>query len=212
MGPNKAPRSQCVAFYKYDGSNIRCEWSKKKGWYKFGSRTVLIDRTAPLGDSIDIFLRTYGEALEKIFIDNKRFREAQNITVFCEYFGDNSFAGQHDPDDEKYVILLDVSIHKKGIMSPIDFLRTFYMVDTPPVIYTGNFSNEFIQGVKDGKYPVNEGVVAKGLLSKRKDGHNLWMAKCKTRSWMERLKTKAEESPEKFDQILKENVQEQNNG
>lgn len=211
MGPNKAPRSDCIAFYKYDGSNIRCEWSKKRGWYKFGSRKVLIDKTSPLGDAIDIFLNTYGEPLSQIFTDNKQFRETQNVTVFLEYFGNNSFAGQHDPDDEKKVILLDVSIHKKGIMSPIDFLRTFYMVDTPPVIYTGNFSNQFIQEIKNGKHKVNEGVVVKGNCPKRKKGHNLWMAKCKTKSWIERLKKQAEENPEKFATMLKENIQEQKN-
>ena len=29
-------------FDKLDGSNIRAEWSKKQGFYKFGSRTQLL--------------------------------------------------------------------------------------------------------------------------------------------------------------------------
>lgn len=44
-GSSKAPQLPCIAFKKYDGSNIRAEWSKKRGWYKFGTRTQLIDKT-----------------------------------------------------------------------------------------------------------------------------------------------------------------------
>ena len=118
QGPNKAPRENCIAFYKHDGSNIRVEWSRKRGWYKFGSRTCLIDGTHPLGDAIDIFLNTYSDDLEKIFKKDKLFRNCQNVTIFSEYFGPNSFAGQHEEDDPKEIVVFDISIHKKGIMSP----------------------------------------------------------------------------------------------
>ena len=37
-GSTKAPIGEpCIAFYKYDGSNLRFEWSPKKGWHKFGT-------------------------------------------------------------------------------------------------------------------------------------------------------------------------------
>ncbi len=101
QGPSKAPRENCIAFYKYDGSNVRAEWTRKRGWSKFGSRKVLIDETHPLGDAINIFLQTYGDDLEKIFKNHKLFRNCQNVTVFGEYFGENSFAGWHDPNDKK---------------------------------------------------------------------------------------------------------------
>jgi hypothetical protein len=42
-GPSKAPHEHCLAFDKLDGSNMRFEWSPKRGWYKFGSRGQLID-------------------------------------------------------------------------------------------------------------------------------------------------------------------------
>jgi hypothetical protein len=209
QGPNKAPRQYCIAFDKYDGSNIRAEWSRKRGWDKFGSRKVLMDETHPLGDAIDIFLNTYGDDLEKIFKKDKLFRNCQNVTVFGEYFGPNSFAGWHDPDDEKEIVLFDISIHKKGMMSPRDFVKMFGHLKIPKIIYEGNFNESFIQDVKDGKYPVIEGVVAKGNLPHGKSPHNLWMAKVKTKTWLDKLKVEAVEHPERFKNQLIDNVMEQ---
>jgi hypothetical protein len=209
QGPNKAPRQYCIAFDKYDGSNIRAEWTRKRGWDKFGSRKVLMDETHPLGDAIDIFLNTYGDDLEKIFKKDKLFRNCQNVTVFGEYFGPNSFAGWHDPDDEKEIVLFDISIHKKGMMSPRDFVKMFGHLKIPKIIYEGNFNESFIQDVKDGKYPVIEGVVAKGNLPHGKSPHNLWMAKVKTKTWLDKLKVEAVEHPERFKNQLIDNIMEQ---
>lgn len=209
-GPSKAPHSHCIAFYKYDGSNIRCEWSRKRGWYKFGSRKVLIDDSSSLGEAIEIFKKTYADDLERIFIKNKVFRNYQNVIVFCEFFGSNSFAGWHDPDDEKEIILIDVNIHKRGIMPPRDFIKTFRQLKIAEIVYEGNFSKQFIQDVKNNKYPVKEGVVAKGILPGRKsEQHSLWMVKCKTSWWFDKLKQKVSENPEIFKQTLQENLQEQ---
>lgn len=209
IGPNKAPRENCIAFYKYDGSNIRVEWTKKNGFFKFGSRHILIDETSFLGDSIKIFKETYAEPLERIFRDNKIFRDALNITIFGEYFGANSFAGQHIDTDLKQVVIFDVNIHKKGFLPPRDFLKIFGHVKIPPVIYEGKFNESFIQDVKNNKFFIHEGVVAKGVFPNRKPPHNLWMAKCKTRDWMEKLKKLSIESPLKYGNMLQENLQEQ---
>jgi hypothetical protein len=209
QGPNKAPRQYCIAFDKYDGSNIRAEWTRKRGWDKFGSRKVLMDETHPLGDAIDIFLNTYGDDLEKIFKKDKLFRNCQNVTVFGEYFGPNSFAGWHDPNDEKEIVMFDVSIHKKGMMSPRDFVKMFGHLKIPKIIYEGNFNESFIQDVKDGKYSVIEGIVAKGNLPHGRPPHNLWMAKVKTKTWLDKLKVEAIEHPERFKNQLIDNILEQ---
>ena len=209
QGPNKAPREYCIAFFKHDGSCIRAEWTRKRGWDKFGSRKVLIDGTHSLGDAIPIFLDTYGDDLEKIFKKNKFFRNCQKVTVFSEYFGPNSFAGWHDPDDEKERVLLDVDIDQKGIITPRDFIKIFGHLKIPEIIYEGNFNESFIQDVKEGKYPVIEGIVAKGNLPHGKHPHNLWMAKIKTKTWIERLKKEAVEHPERFKNELTDNILEQ---
>ena len=208
-GPSKAPHEPCIAFYKYDGSNIRAEWTKKRGWHKFGSRKVLIDRSSELGrEAINTFLSTYSEDLAKVFTDNKLFRNCQNVTVFCEFFGENSFAGQHNPNDEKEIVLLDVNIHKKGIMLPRDFVKTFGHLKIPEVIYEGIFNLTFIHDVINGRYPVEEGIVAKGILPNKKSQHSLWMAKVKTAKWINKLKNRAQ-TDVRFKKELEDNLREQ---
>lgn len=209
QGPSKAPRLPCIAFYKYDGSNIRVEWSRKTGWSKFGSRHRLLDETDPeLNQAIPTFMEQLAPDLEEIFRSDKRFREARVVTVFSEFFGPNSFAGRHLPDDPKEVVLIDVNIHKKGLMSPRDFVKTFNHIRSARVIYEGNFTNQFIRDIIAGEYPVVEGIVAKGTYPNKKAPHNIWMAKCKTAAWMERLKNLADEIPA-LRGILQDNEREQ---
>lgn len=43
---SKAPRKNCVAFDKLDGSNFRAKWTAKRGFDTFGTRTQLIDETS----------------------------------------------------------------------------------------------------------------------------------------------------------------------
>lgn len=43
-------------FDKLDGSNLRFEWSRKKGWVKYGTRRRLFDTTDPVfGEAITLF-------------------------------------------------------------------------------------------------------------------------------------------------------------
>jgi hypothetical protein len=210
-GPSKAPQEPCIAFYKYDGSNIRAEWSRKNGWHKFGSRYVLIDEQhSDYAEAIPLFMAEYAESLNEILRTNKAFRGVERATAFCEYYGENSFAGWHDPHDPKQLILFDIQIHKKGFVLPRDFVNHFGHLRTAEVIYEGNFSKEFVEDVKAGKYPLKEGVVAKGVNLGKKSSpqHGLWMAKVKTKWWFDLLKKRASED-EAFRKILKDNQKEQ---
>jgi hypothetical protein len=203
-GPSKAPNSHCIAFYKYDGSNIRFEWSKKRGWYKFGTRKTIIDYTHPqFGGAIPIFLNTLAEPIIKVIKNEKNYRSIDNIVVFGEYFSNSSIGCFHDYDELKTqgkVVIFDVNLHKKGFVSPRDFVRDFgHITNTAEVIYEGNFNQEFIQNVYDGKYPVKEGVVAKGG-----SGHGLWMAKAKTKWWFDEIKKRMTEI--EYEKFLKEEI------
>ena len=85
--------TQVYAFDKYDGSNIRAEWTRKRGFWKFGSRTRLLDRSErPLGEAIDLLMAKSGDELGLRFKD-ERWQEA---TAFFEFWGKNSFAGVYD--------------------------------------------------------------------------------------------------------------------
>lgn len=177
-GSNKAPHQECIAFYKYDGSNLRFEWTKKQGWHKFGTRTRLFDASDEVfGKAIFIFLADLAPKLEKIF--KECYRDIPKITVFCEFFGSRSFAGIHHPNDIHKLVLLDVKLYKKGFISPREFVNVF-CEELPEnlvaqVIYEGILNKEFIEDVRIGKYPVYEGVVCKGG-----SGHKLWRCKIKT--------------------------------
>lgn len=189
-----APKEQCIAFEKLDGSNCRAFWSKKNGFHRFGTRHQLIDRTHELGQSIDLFLNTYGDFLDKYFRESKYFKTLDKINVFYEFFGKLSFAGQHVKEDTKEVTMFDIYVEKKGFVSPSDFLKMFESNKIPRVVYRGNLNVSFINDVKNGIFDLNEGVVCKGVDRKGK----VWMAKIKTNAYLEKLKKVYANGWEKF--------------
>ncbi len=177
---DKAPiGKQCIAFVKYDGSNLRWEWSPKRGWYKYGTRTRLFNETDEIfGEAIPIFQDTLGPEIARRIKDIER--SVQSAIVFTEFFGPNSFTGLHEPSDKKELKLFDVNLYKRGIMGPRDFVKNFGDLSfAAEVVYQGNLTSEFIKDVRDGKYPVVEGVVAKG---------DDFMVKIKTTKYLEKLK------------------------
>lgn len=189
----------CIAFDKLDGSNLRFGWYPKSGWKKYGTRHRMFDKSDPeYGCAIDIFVNKYGEALDKIFRTNKYIRGAQEVIAFCEFFGPHSFAGAHDPEhpalamegitanEPKDVVLFDVNVHRKGFVPPEDFVRIFGHLDTPRIIHQGMMNAKFINDVREGKYPVKEGVICKGLIGRAP--HGIWMKKIKTYRYFEEIK------------------------
>ena len=217
-GSHYAPKGdKCIAFKKYDGSNLRFEWEKKKGWHLFGSRTQVFDRTHPVfGCAIDIFMNKYASGMEKIIAKEKHFRGVREVICFCEFFGPYSFAGQHDPthpalliggckgnNDPKDLMLFDVNVHRKGFMEPRLFVNTFAAeLPITEVLYEGNLNASFIQDVREGKYitgiysSVPEGVVCKGLTGKAP--HGIWRVKIKTLAYLAELKKRFAEDWEKL--------------
>ncbi len=170
-----------IAFYKYDGSNLRFEWSKNQGWYKYGTRTHLFDKNdAEFGKSITYFHDVLAAPLAHVIKDEK----CTSAIVYCEWFGPNSFAGWHEATDEKKLVLFDVNIHKKGFVSPKTFVDTYSpIVPTAEVVYQGILDEEFFHSVRNQEH--GEGVICKGG-----ERHKLWMAKIKTLKYLERLKEK----------------------
>ncbi len=174
------------AFDKLDGSNIRFEYSKKRGWYKFGTRSELIHEKTPIyGEAITIFLDKYGDDLDRIF--RKEYSNIQSFVVFGEFVGENSFAGKHLEDDVKDLIMFDISLYKKGFLSPKEFIDKFSRLHIPELVYDGIYDDDFIQSIK--KCTLKEGVICKGT-SKTKNGETIWMSKIKTDEWLVKVKEK----------------------
>lgn len=189
-------REPIYAFDKLDGSNIRAEWSKKRGFYKFGKRHGLVDETDPLlGEAKQLVLGTYQDSLSAIF----RQQQWQRVLCFFEFYGPNSFAGNHE-DEPHEVTLIDVAVEKKGILPPYDFIKTFMGVKKAKVLFGGVPTSDFVSQVKNGTYPgmTFEGVVCKGAdVSPGRPR----MYKIKSNAWLDRLKQKYADRPDLIEQL-----------
>jgi hypothetical protein len=197
IGSAKAPLGKpCIAQYKYDGSNLRFEWSPKQGWHKFGTRRHLFDHTDPtFGPAIELFAGFSDEILRRTrdFVKNP-----QRITAFAEFFGEHSFAGSHDPTDAKELRLFDVFLFQKGMLPVKDFVKHYGdMPQAAEIVYEGNLNQQFIMDLKKGKFkepkhlnaPIFEGVIAKG---------NGFAVKIKTDAYFVRLRHKYPERWQEF--------------
>ncbi len=204
-GPSGGQHKICYAFVKYDGSNIRAEWSRKRGWYKFGTRNCLLDDKHPIfGPAIPLFLDKYGDGLVDVFKKEKYFHGVDNVIVFAEWFGAQSLAGMHKPWDHKRdIVLFDVNPHKKGFLGPKEFLDMFGHLPVAEVAWQGNFGPWLIEAVRkeeidiESKYEV-KAEVPEGVVCKGGRGHEFWMAKIKTERYKEALKLLYEADWEKY--------------
>ena len=130
----------------------------------------------------NICMNKYGEDLKKIF--NDKYSKIDSFVVFCEYLGDGSFSGQHISSDIKDVILFDVNQYKRGFIPPKEFIDNFGSLHIPKVVYHGKYDVDLINSVRNNKFNLFEGVVAKGI-----DGKNIWMTKIKTNEWLLKVKS-----------------------
>lgn len=181
----------CVAFDKLDGSNIRAEWSRKKGWHRFGSRHRLLDPATPfLGLAIPLILATYGDGLAQVFADEPAFAGVEEATAYFEFLGPHSFAGVHDPavlgvptNEPFRVVLIDLNVHRRGFVAAEEFIDHFGHLGIPRVVYRGGLTREFLADVRADTFGTPEGVICKGGT-----GHTRWLAKVKTTAYYQRLK------------------------
>lgn len=182
----------CISFYKYDGSNLRFEWNRRKGFYKFGTRHRLFDHTDPVfGPAVQLFRDTLAENVERVMRDHER--NPDTFIAFAEFLGPHSFAGDHDPktlgvesNDPKRLVLLDVSVHRWGFMSPARFAELFGEREhAAQILYRGPLTDQYYMDVRSSKAVTGEGVIVKGG-----ERHGLWMAKIKTEAYIDRLKAR----------------------
>ena len=177
-------RLPIVAFDKLDGSNIRAEWTKKRGWAKFGTRHRLLDESDPIfGQAPKLVADKYGESL------GKALREAGYDRAMCffELWGPSSFAGMHDLKERLDVTLFDVAPFSQGILMPDRFLKLFGHLDHARVLYQGPCTPDFIEQVRSSALPgmTFEGVVCKAINDKKTKMPVMF--KQKSRAWLDRL-------------------------
>lgn len=183
-----------IAFDKLDGSNIRFEWNKKRGFYKFGSRNVMIDENSEqLGIGVRIIKEKYEEQLNRIFT-TKKYRDVLSFVCYGEFIGKSSAFGQHDFEKDQFdVVLFDVDRYKKGLIPPKEFVDDFGDLGIPKIVYTGNLNKELVGRVKANEFYLSEGVICKGKINTKKDREQLYYCKIKTDDWFKRLRALGDE-------------------
>ena len=205
------PLKKCIAFEKYDGTNIHfvCKFfgDRQNGLAiidEFGTRR---DRFAFCNAGFEKFKKAH-PGLEEVanwnflnnyinyeledYIFHKYIGTTNSVTIFAEFLGANSFAGQHNLLDEKQLVIFDIMVGNK-LLPPQEFIDQYKQFNISKVVYEGKYSGQFVEDVRNGKYNVNEGVVCKGIL----DGQ-LYMAKIKTNSYMKRLQEKFKQNWEDY--------------
>ena len=182
------------AFDKIDGSNFRAEWDRKtskkqflshNGFSKFGTRTQLIGTSDPFTEAVDIFMDKYSEPLDYKFNNDKIFRGVDKITVYSEFFGPSSFAGQHNWEEEHDVTMFDMFLYKKDFLKPRDFIDLFEHLGIPDLVYEGPLNESFIKDIVSNYYDLKEGVVIKGVSEGK-----VFMSKIKTQKWLDEVREK----------------------
>jgi hypothetical protein len=180
-------------FAKLDGSNIRAEWSG--GGWRLGSRRKVLSEGLLAEEVPGLFEQTFAEPLAAIF----RAKGWSKATAYFEFHGPGSFAGQHI-DEPHTLTLLDVAVHRRGILLPGDFLATFGHLPCAALLHHGPLTPAIRARIEDGTLPgmPPEGIVAKGdwYVS---PGRPL-MFKHKSRAWLARLREKCT-SEEEFERL-----------
>lgn len=194
-GSRDAPAGRCVAFEKHDGTNIHWDWDRDFGWHSFGTRRDEFDLSeagiarftaahAHLHECVGVFFTTLAGGLEGVFTGHGSYKEFAGFRAFTEFLGPNSFAGLHQADDPKRLVLFDIRAEPLGIVGPERFVADFGHLPIARIVYRGKLTGKFAEDVRLGKYGVSEGVVCKG----GSGGPDLWMAKIKTYAYLEKLK------------------------
>jgi hypothetical protein len=194
-GSRNAPDGRCVAFEKYDGTNLHWDWDRDFGWHAFGTRRdqfnltdvgieQFAQRHTHLRQCVEVFQVTLATGLERVFREHPAYAAFQSIKVFTEFLGSNSFAGLHKEEDSMELRLFDVLAEPLGMIRPHQFVADFGHLPIARVVYEGKLTGKFAEDVRVGKYGVAEGVICKGST----DGSEVWMVKIKTYAYLERLK------------------------
>ena len=194
------------AFNKLDGQNLCVKYlPKKNDFQSFGSRRMVINETSEvLGDAVAFFKRSnIPMALSEIVGTNSKkrgeFNGVDEITFYFEWWGEHSFAGVHDSNDDMHLSLIDVWEKKKGLIEPKEYLRLFHDVETldcPELIYKGKLTNNFVKSIENNDWTqpnalytnVKEGVVI--TRTTRLPGQFLPKCKVKTNWWLNELHAK----------------------
>ena len=189
--PPKGPTKFWV-FDKLDGSCIRAEWSKKRGFHKFGTRKRLLGTDQGVLAEAQQLAEAQELSFRKVFEGCKIDR----VVCFFEFHGANSFAGNHIAGEAHRLTLFDVDVYNVGLVNPDEFLAMFadYDIDIAALLYVGPMDEVILTEIRTGSFPGMsfEGVVAKARRQKRIG--TPMMFKVKNEAWIAKVKANYDKS------------------
>lgn len=188
-----------IAFDKLDGSNIRAEWSQKKGWYKFGTRNELIDKSHQVFGKVPELVHESFEDFGKVLAKANH----NSAVCFFEFYGPNSFAGHHLMSEKQTLSLIDISPYNVGIVEPHIFLDLAKDFNHAKVLFEGVITEEFVNQVKNKTLQdmTFEGVVCKQIRKTSKHDQ-LFMFKIKSDAWLSKLKNHCGQDEQLFKLLM----------
>ena len=185
------PLKSCVAFNKMDGTCMVFYWDPEFGFHDVGTRRDrFADNTlgwlefAQAHPGLEGVKEAFQTIRESLAAHLTQHFPNTSVIIFAEYHGPNSFAGQHHSKDIKQLTIFDVQVDGM-LLPPEQFIQLFGSFPIPKVVFQGKFTGQLFIDVRNGKYPVNEGIVVKGMVNGQ-----VYMAKIKTTQYLERLKDK----------------------
>ena len=168
-GSSKAPFRRCVAFEKYDGTNLHWVWDWELEWHAFGTRRDRYDLDSSgvdafnaahveLEEAADIFRASLATPLAN-WIRSDPSNKGREVIVFTERsWAVNLLPGSTSSVMKNDLLLIDVAIDGQ-MLPPEHFVNNFSELPIAKVIYRGKLTGRFAEDVRSGKYSVAEGVV-----------------------------------------------------
>lgn len=192
---SNCPLKKCWIFEKYDGTNIHWKF-KKHEFVSFGTRRDSFPFTeegfkdfAKAHPGLEEVPNSFNQSLSDFLFE---YHSGMTATLFTEYVGPNSFAGQHKSGDPMCHVIIDVMKDNK-FLSPdkfIDMFQSPWAVERgwsglkyAKPIYQGKYYGQLVEDIRNGKFSVKEGCVIKGIHNKE-----IYMAKVKTNAYMQKIK------------------------
>ena len=145
-------------------------------------------------DWLPLFLDKYDKDLTDIF----RKEQYDKVTCFFEFFGLNSFAGNHIIESYN-IVLFDIDIYKKGLLPAKQFVTLFRRLHIPYLLDERKANKEFTEAVRESK--VN-GITFEGVICKGYRGKLPIHFKIKTRALLDKLKNFCGDDAEKFKRLV----------
>jgi hypothetical protein len=174
----------CHVFDKPDGSSMRSQWSRKRGWYKHGRRQGLLDDSNPqLAAVPELFEAKLAGPLAQI----AKARGWDGLVVFYEFWGPHSLAGLHYPNDAMRLTVFDAAVEGDlEMMDPVRFRKVFEgWVDTARYLGKVHWTRGYVERVRLGEV---DGITFEGVVGKAQSFRGqIVRAKAKTQAWIDRV-------------------------